>query len=477
MKKGPLVTLLMLIAFFTNGQSRSEQLQQLFDTLYLRHQFNGCVLVADAGKPIFQSAYGYADLDKQILLNQDTRFEVASLSKQFTAMAIMQLQEQRKLKYNDTIRQYFPDLPYYGVTIRDLLHHTSGIGDFLGWTADQIDTSKIHTNEDIIKLLPKNVAVASFSPGTAFSYSNSNYVLLAAIVTKVSGMPFQKYMEENIFQKIGMVNTVVYSRRTAKRPLNNYAFDYAWDAGDNRFATYESMMANRHVKYMDGVNGAYGISSTVKDLLKWDQVLYTEQLVSSATMAEAFTPQQLKDGSYAGFSESMPYGFGWILTTDTSENTFVWHGGALGGYSSLIARYTKRRLTVVVLQNIRECASPNALMVPISQILDHEQTYDLPEVAPLKKSITVTAAQLQPFVGMYQVEGEPSKKMLISAREDRLYAKYMEQVTANIYPSSIDTFFYTVINATIKFTKENGVSYNELTLFQNGHNVIMRRIQ
>jgi len=477
MKKSPLVSLLVLIVFFTNGQSRSEQLQQLFDTLYTRHQFNGCVLVADSGKPIFQGAYGYADLDRKILLNLETRFEVASLAKQFTAMAIMQLQEQGKLKYSDSIRHYLPGLPYYGVTIRDLLHHTSGIGDFLGWTANQIDTSKINTNEDIIKLLPANIPVASFPPGTAFAYSNSNYMLLAAIVAKVSGKSFRNYMQENIFQKIGMLNTSVYSRRTAKQPLSNYALGYEWDAGDNRFAAPESMVANRYVNYMDGVYGAYGISSTVTDLLKWDQALYTEQLVSSSTMKEAFTPQLLKDSSYAGFAESMPYGFGWILTTDTSENTFVWHGGGIAGYLSLIARYTKRHLTIVVLQNIMNCVSPNALMVPVSQILDREESFDLPEVAPLKKSIVVTAAQLQPFVGTYQVKDDPSRKMVISAHQNRLYARYMDQVTVNIYPSSPDTFFYTLIDATIKFTKENGISYNELTLFQNGHEVMMHRTQ
>lgn len=477
MKKSLLITLLMLLGFFTNGQSRSEQLQQLFDTLYAKHQFNGCVLIADSGHPIFKNAYGYADLDKKTALNLETRFELASLTKQFTAMAIMQLQEQGKLKYSDSIRQYLPGLPYHGVTIIDLLHHTSGIGDFLGWTSNQIDTGEIHTTADIIKLLPVNMPATNFAPGTAFAYSNSNYVLLAAIIVKVSGQSFRNYMEENIFHKIGMTNTSVYSRRTAKHPLNNYALGYEWDAGDNKFVAPETMTANRYINYMDGVNGAYGISSTVEDLLKWDQALYTQQLVSSATMKEAFTPQQLKDGSYAGFEESMPYGFGWILTTDTSENTFVWHTGSWAGYSSLLTRYTKRRLTVIVLQNIGNDVSPNALMEPVSQILDQEQNYDLPEVPALKKSILVTSAQLKPCVGTYQVNGDSSKKMIISSRQNRLYVKYMEQVTANIYPSSAETFFYTVIDATIKFTKKNGSNYDELTLFQNGHEVLMHRIQ
>lgn len=477
MKESPLLILLILAGFFTNGQNRSRQLQQLFDTLYAKHQFNGCVLVADAGTPVFQGAFGYADLDKKIPLNLDTRFEIASVTKQFTAMAIMQLKEQGKLTYSDSIRKYFPALPYHGVTIRDLLHHTSGIQDFLGWTINQVDTSEVHSSEDIIERLPVNIPVASFAPGTAFSYSNSNYVLLAAIVAKVSGMSFRDYLQENIFNKIGMTSTQVYSKYTARRPLNDYASGYAWDAGDNKFVAPESMVANRYIFYLGGVNGAYGISSTVKDLLKWDQALYTAQLVSPATLKDAFTPQLLKDSSYAGFGESMPYGFGWVLSADTSENTFVWHSGGFSGYTSLITRYTKRHLTVIVLQNIGNYVSPNALMVPVSQILDQEQNYDLPEVPPLKRSLVVTAAQLRPFVGTYQVKNNPSAKMKISAEGNRLYAKYMEQITANIYPSAADTFFYTIIDATIKFKKENGTVYNQLTLFQNGHEVEMYRVQ
>ncbi|WP_142683060.1 serine hydrolase domain-containing protein [Chitinophaga polysaccharea] len=477
MKESPLLALLILAAFFTNGQNRSLQLQQLFDTLYAKHQFNGCVLVADAGKSVFQGAFGYADLDKKTLLDLDTRFEIASVAKQFTAMAIMQLKEQGKLQYSDSIGKYFPSLPYHEVTIRDLLHHTSGIRDFLGWTVNQIDTGEVHTSEDLIERLPGNIPATSFSPGTAFSYSNTNYVLLAAIVAKVSGMSFSDYMKENIFKKIGMTNTLVYSKYIGKGPLSNYAAGYAWDAGDNKFVAPECMMAHRYIFYLGGVDGAYGICSTVKDLLKWDQALYTEQLVSSATLEEAFTPQRLKDSSYAGFSESMPYGFGWILSADTSENTFVWHSGGFSGYTSLITRYTKRHLTVIVLQNIENNVSPNALMVPVSQILDQEQHYDLPEVPPLKRGMIVTAAQLQPFAGIYQVKNNPSVKMEISVRGNRLYAKYMEQITANIYPSSADTFFYTVIDATIKFKKENGAVYNQLTLFQNGHEMEMSRIQ
>lgn len=477
MKENFLLIVLILVVFLTNGQDRSLQLQQLFDTLYTKHQFNGCVLVADADKPVFQGAFGYADLDKKIPLDMDTRFEMASVTKQFTAMAVMQLQEQGKLKYSDSIRKYFPALPYQGVTIMDLLHHTSGIPDFLGWTANQIDTSKAHTNEDMIERLPENIPVVSFAPGTAFSYSNSNYVLLAAIVAKVSGMSFCDYMQENIFKKIGMTNTLVYSKYTAESPLSNYASGYTWDPGDNKFVAPESLMANRYIFYLGGMSGAYGISSTVKDLLKWDQALYTEQLVSSATLKEAFTPQRLKDSSYAGFNESMPYGFGWILSTDTSENTFVWHNGGFSGYTSLIVRYTKRHLAVIVLQNIWDNVSPNALMVPVSQILDQEQHYDLPEVPPLKRGMNVTAAQLQPLAGIYQVKNNPSVKMEISVRGNRLYAKYMEQITVNIYPSSADTFFYTVIDATIKFKKENGAVYDQLTLFQNGDEIEMSRVQ
>lgn len=470
----PLLPLLLIAGLSTNAQDKTARLNTLFDSLAARQDFSGCVLVAENGKPIFEKAFGYADLDKKIPNRISTRFELASVSKQFTAMAIMQLKEQGKLRYDDSLRQYFPALQFTGVTIRHLLNQTSGIPDVLGWSYEQLDTSKINNNADIMQRLSKVYDSTSFKPGTAFDYSNTNYLLLAQIVEKVSGEKFADYMRLHVFLPAGMKNTLVYSRRSAKKPMADYALSYLWSAGANKFQDPDSSLSNYYSYYLDGIAGPYGICSNVEDMLQWDQSLYTEKLVKKATLQEAFTPFPLKTGN-AGFAAGADYGFGWVLSGDsTKEGRHYWHNGGWVGYNTLIARYIDQHKTVIILSNIEALVNSMTVLMPIDHILQ-DKPYKIPPTKALPKSIQLTSEALAPLEGVYPLVANPALKMRISVKGNKVYATYGNQTAAQIYPSSADNFFYTVVDAKLKFERDASGKPVKLTLYQNGMQIIMNR--
>ncbi|PSL44831.1 CubicO group peptidase (beta-lactamase class C family) [Chitinophaga niastensis] len=469
----PLLSLLFMITVQASAQDKITNLHTLFDTLSARKDFSGCVLMAENGKVVYEKAIGYADADKGIPLSINTLFELGSVSKQFTAMAIMQLKEQGKLSYDDALGKYFPALLFKGVTIRHLLTHTSGIPDVLGWNKQQLDTSRVNYNADILQKLPQVYDSTIFAPGTLFSYSNTNYLLLAQIVEKVSGEPFPVYMKTHVFIPAGMKRTMVYSRRSAKKTVTDYALSYAWDPRNNKFMEADSMAPGHYNYYLDGIAGPYGISSNVEDLLQWDQALYTEQLVKKATLEEAFTPFHLKDGN-AGYGEGADYGFGWILSVDSARGRVTWHSGSWASYTSVMARYTDKHKTIILLSNSEQRQPVMTLMGLVDHIL-FDTPYTLPEKINLPHSIIVADKQLQTLTGSYKSILVPGMQMLITAKGDRLFAKLSTQASFEIYPSSDTSFFYTIVPATIKFEKETPSAQQKLTLYQNGQEYIMIR--
>lgn len=191
-----LLPLLCLGCLQTSAQGRQAQLKALFDTLGQRNNLNGCVLIMDRGKVLLQTALGSAGDGKERLLTNESIFEIGSSTKGFTAMGIMQLKEKALLSYEDSPGKFFPELHYPGVRIKHLLSHTSGIEDFLAWTEQDIDVSRIHSNADIIQKLSEKNRPAVFTAGEGVRYSNTNYLLLASIIELASGMPFDEYLRD-----------------------------------------------------------------------------------------------------------------------------------------------------------------------------------------------------------------------------------------------------------------------------------------
>lgn len=337
-----------------NGQSKSKQIDLLMTKLYERGQFNGSILVADSGKVIYKKGVGYSDLDKKIPFTSSTSCYIASLSKQFTGMAVMMLREKNKLSYEDPITKWFPDFGKYEkeITVRNLLNHTSGIPDYprLG-----IERAGL-TNDEVLKAVLKTNAL-DFSPGTKFSYSNSGYVLLAIIVEKVSGLSYHDFLEKNIFKPLKMSSTFVFDTRYSN--LKNVAHGYNRFGGkfDYDLLTY----------------GEGGIYSTVEDFYKWHLALLSEKLVKQATIKEGFAKATLTDKTTTN------YGFGWGLGENEGSPTTS-HAGRYGGFNTYIKRFPNEKHLIVFLTN-NDFRNMSAIGNPIVKILFDKELPPLPKLS------------------------------------------------------------------------------------------------
>jgi CubicO group peptidase (beta-lactamase class C family) len=321
-----------LIARGADPKMRPNSCSKQVDTLFCLPAGapGAAVIVIHCGKVLYKQGYGLADRERKTRNRPDTPFILCSVSKQFTAMAIMTLVERGKLGYEDPLIKFFPDFPPYAkeITIRHLLYHTSGIADYLndGLVEDATD----FTDQQVMDLLKRQKGL-KFPPGQSWSYSNSGYNLLARIVERVSGQPFREFMQEQIFRPLGMKHTYVCDEPRPR--IAGRARGYTPVGDDFRLNDYRLF-----------TTGDGGIYSTVEDMFRWDQCLYTERLIRAATLKEAFTSGRLRDGTEFG------YGFGWRVGEFRGLRT-ISHAGGSFGFGTNILRIPSQRFTVVVLAN------------------------------------------------------------------------------------------------------------------------------
>ncbi|SEA49821.1 CubicO group peptidase, beta-lactamase class C family [Arachidicoccus rhizosphaerae] len=467
---------LILISCTSHAQSKNSALNRLFDSLAKEGQFNGTVLIADQGEIIFEGAYGYADFEHKIQNTINTAFELASVSKQFTALAIMKLQSEGKLNYTDTITKYLPDLPYHSVTINDLIHHSSGISDFLGWTKEQMHLDKeVCNNQDIEKFLPSLAPKTIFEPGTFYTYSNTNYLLLANIISRISGLSFAEYLKKNIFIKAGMNNTSIPMGHYQNFKPGGYAKNYLWDPLTHKYQPFNEIAPLDYYKLFSGTSGHAGIQSTVSDLYKWVEAIHQHKLVPENTFKVAFEPYLNKNGLDTIGMGQMPYTFGWLLVPKKdSTPSFLWHNGGIGGYRSLITYYPTINRVIILLENTDQMMDQRSLMIPILDILDRAKDIQWPKFSLKPKASQVDSNYLKKLTGLYVMKDQPMIKMQITTKNGRLYAKYMDQLPFEVYYQADDTFFYTAVDARLQFSKANE-SYKEVTLLQNGLKIKMTK--
>jgi CubicO group peptidase (beta-lactamase class C family) len=306
------------------------------------------VIVIRDGKVLYHHAYGLADLEARTPANPATNYRLASCTKQFTAMCVMMLAERKTLSYDDPVTKFFPDYPAFGkqVTVRHLLNHTSGL-----WAYEELVPPERKTqlkDLDVLDLLERQTKTY-FPPGSAYRYSNTGYAHLALIVEKVSGMKFAAFLKQNIFDPLGMKNTVAFEDGISV--VANRAYGYsenngAWERTDQSLTS--------------AVLGDGGIYSSVEDLYKWDQALYTEKLVRRETLKQAFTPATLADG------KKTSYGFGWEIG-ELRGLPNVHHSGSSMGFRTFVLRFPEKRFTTIVLTN-RSNANPDAIADKIAEL-------------------------------------------------------------------------------------------------------------
>jgi CubicO group peptidase (beta-lactamase class C family) len=341
----------IVISVFLVGCKGKEQkaevktLPQKLDSVFaVVPDFSGVVLVADKGKPIYHKAFGFTNADAKQNVDIASIFELASVSKQFTAMLVAMLHDEGKLKYDDPIEKYLPGLPYKGITIRHLLNHTSGLPDYQKLMDEQWDKSKVATNEDILLYLKKFHPAPLFRPGEKYEYSNTGYVLLGSVVEKASGKDFVQCCRDRFFDPLGMTSTNIRTKKE-KDSLANFALGYIFVPEKRNYVRADSFPSSNYTIWLGGRKGPGRISSTTTDLLKWDRALHSEKLVRSETMNEIFSPAKLNDGSISN------YGFGWMLRSDSVLGKIVYHTGDNPGYKTEILRYIDKDKTVIVLCN------------------------------------------------------------------------------------------------------------------------------
>ncbi|HEU5167692.1 MAG TPA: serine hydrolase [Chitinophagaceae bacterium] len=424
------ILLMLFVPVFATAQKDHAKLLQEYMTGQNKYfQFNGNILVAEKGKPIYQQALGYADYNTKRMLNDSSVFELASVSKQFTAMGIMILKEKGLLSYEDNIKKYFPQLPYDNITIRNLLTHTSGIPSYEDQFEKNWDRKKIAFNKDIVDMLSQRKDTLFFKPGSKWKYSNTGYALLASIIEKVSGMSYIEFMAKNIFQPLGMKHTFIYnSRRTTKKFPDNYALGFVYSDSLKRYLLPDELPAFDMVYYLDGIVGDGCVNSTIGDLFKWDRALYSNKLVSKTSLDEMLSP--LVQTSLAD-SNSF-YGFGVNVQPKSEKGKVISHGGGWPGYRTLLVRRTDMDETIIILSN-NESNLP-FFRAAVESILNDEEL-----VMPYEhKEVKIDTAILAKYVGKYNA----GLTMQFIKKDGKLYRHRTGTPDIELKPESSTKFFY-----------------------------------
>jgi CubicO group peptidase (beta-lactamase class C family) len=304
------------------------------------------LLILKDGKPVVRRGFGYADLEHHFAATPATDYRLASVSKQFTAAAILLLAEGHKLSLDDSIRHWLPTLPPFTerITLRQLLDHTGGLLDY----EDLIPPTQTEqvSDDDVLRLIA-HIDHGYFAPGSAYRYSNTGYVLLGLVIEKASGMTLPAFLKARIFAPLHMDRTLLYEHhRGPAVPDRAYGYsriDGHWQRTDQSVTS--------------ATRGDGGIYSSIDDLAKWDAALYDDRLLSAASRRLAFSPHV----KVTGEPYEAQYGFGWRITGDT-----LWHSGESMGFRNVIVRWPKRHLTVILLSN-RNDPEPYQTVLKIAQ--------------------------------------------------------------------------------------------------------------
>ena len=314
--------------------------------------FTGAWLFAENGRIVSKGAVGWRDPENRLPVREDSLFDLASVSKNFTATAIMLLRKKGLLRLEDEITKFFPEIPYKGVTVRHLLNHTGGLPDYMDWVAETAEKENtIPGNGIIVRFLCECGEEPSFAPGERFEYSNTGYCLLAQIAEKVSGMPFERFMRKNVFEPAGMTSTHIIHRRKDALAVENLAYGMVLE--DGRYVLPDDTKGSDHcVVPLDGMNGDGIVHTNIFDLLTWDKAQREERLLSNAEQELMYTPGKLNNGEDSGQGDeegAIGYGFGWDIFREREFGRIVAHSGGWPGYMTWYERFLDADKVLVIL--------------------------------------------------------------------------------------------------------------------------------
>ncbi len=453
-------TLLVAFALFTPVIARADppstgdlasQVEAYMTARVRRDRFSGSVLIARAGKVLFCRGYGLANREHEVPCTPQTKYRLGSITKQFTAMAILILQEQGKLSISDPVKKHVPQAPqsWDGITIHQLLTHTSGIPNYTSFP-------------DFLKTLPDRVTLTEligkfkdkpleFPPGAKFKYSNSGYIVLGQIIETAAAMPYATFLKRAIFDPLQMRDT---------------GYDNAIPILVHRAAGYTRrlglVLTNADYIDMSIPHAAGALYSTVEDLLKWDQALDAGKLVSRKSLEAMFTPFQGH------------YGYGWLIERKFHQPRQL-HGGGIMGFVTMIQRYPAEKLLVVVLSNLEGS--------PVGPIGDDLAAIALgePYVVPREpKAVAVAPKLYDAYTGRYEADlpdGQGKREYTITRQRDRLLLEPKNQTKLEAVPETDSRFYIKGWDAIVEFVRGPGGAATEMIVLQNNVKVRAKRIE
>lgn len=406
----------------------AQEIDKMLTSIYKVDAPGAAVIVTKNDKPIFRKGYGMADLELGVKIEPDMIFRIGSITKQFTAVAILMLAEQGKLSLNDELTKFLPDFPTHEhkITVEHLLVHTSGIKSYTGMPEWMPLMRKDLTLQELIDIFKKQPP--DFAPDERWDYNNSAYVLLGAIIEKVSGMSYADFVQKNIFDALGMKHS---SYGSASRVIPRRIPGYEKGNEGYQNAAYLSMTQ----PYAAG-----SLLSSVDDLALWDAALYTNKLVKQESLQRAWTSYHLKNG------EATNYGYGWAIG-EYEGHRLIMHGGGINGFITNAIRLPNEHIYVAVLTNC-EGYEPSPMEVSL-------RLAALAVNQPLREptAITLSESALEAFVGVYQIDDKRART--ITREGTQLYSQATGGSKRAIFPMSETVFFFKDDNSVkFYFTKD-----------------------
>jgi CubicO group peptidase (beta-lactamase class C family) len=322
-----------------SAAQKAEWLDSIFTKLSKGYWFNGSVAYLEQGCLIFEKSYGLSNFKTKDTLNLNSAFQLASVSKMFAAMSAMMLKEDGLLDYDKDIKEYLPSFPYDSVTTRMLMTHRSGLSRYMSLAHDEWSNKELPmTNDDMMALFEEHIPNPYFKPGNGFHYCNTNYALLACVIESISGMQYADFVQQNIFDPLGMDDSFVYHMNDDTA----VSFYVETEVMGHNYRGWRPLRARN--EYLNGVTGDKGVYTSIRDIAKFDQAISHHLLVSDSTMQEAFTP-----GSKKYWRRKDNYGFGWRIRE--SEDSTAFHFGWWKGFRAYYIRDMKNSKTLIVLSN------------------------------------------------------------------------------------------------------------------------------
>lgn len=438
-----ITVLLFTVCVPSFSQDYGSLIENYIHTYEKLHRFSGSILVMKDDKVLISKGFGSANIELQVNNSPQTKFRLGSITKQFTALAILQLEERGLINTNDPISKFIPDYPKgNNITILNLLTHTSGIPGFTSFP--EFEESKM-LQASPIQIIDrfKNIPLI-FQPGTKFKYSDSGYIILGYILEKVTGKLYQEYLNENIFEPLNMYNTGYDNPNII---LQNRASGYVYKDG---------ILCNADYINMSQPFSAGAMYSTTEDLYKWDRALYSNTLLKSSSLKEMFTK----------YKEN--YGYGWYID-DYNSHKKIWHNGLIDGFSAVITRLPDDNICIVVLSNFID--------TPILQINNDimailfGKPYRNPENL---KTINIDEQIINDYLGSYEINSD--LRIDIKLTNNHLFIQPTGQGKFEIFSKEKDKFFTIDFDSEITFERDIKKKVNGLVLHQNNSDIKAKKV-